>query len=38
LQKLKLESVYVQAASSAPYYKDYQLLNGLAAVNCWGAQ
>ena len=38
LQNLKLESVYDQAASSIPYYKDYQLLNGLAAVNCWGAQ
>ncbi|OYZ23363.1 MAG: hypothetical protein B7Y39_04880 [Bdellovibrio sp. 28-41-41] len=38
LRNLKLESVYDQAASSIPYYKDYQLLNGLAAVNCWGAR
>lgn len=38
LQNLKLESIYDQASSSQPYYKDYQLLNGLAAVNCWGGQ
>lgn len=38
LQNLKLESVYDQATATLPYYKDYQLLNGLAAIDCWGAQ
>jgi C-terminal peptidase prc len=38
IRNLKLESVYDEAVSSIPYYKDYQLLNGLAAIDCWGAQ
>tara|TARA_B110001454_G_scaffold219179_1_gene250740 strand:+ start:22427 stop:24154 length:1728 start_codon:yes stop_codon:yes gene_type:complete len=38
LAKLKLELAYDQATSASAFYKDYQLLNGLAAVNCWGAQ
>lgn len=37
LQNLKLDAVYDQATSTSLFYKDYQLLNGLAAVNCWGA-
>lgn len=37
LQNLKLDAVYDQAQSTSLFYKDYQLLNGLAAVNCWGA-
>lgn len=38
LQNLKLESVYDQAAPNVSYYKDFQLLNGLAAIDCWGAR
>lgn len=37
MDKLNLPTSYDQAAAISIYFKDYQLLNGLAAVNCAGA-
>lgn len=34
IEKLNLDSVYDKAVSTDSYYRDYQLLNGLAAVDC----
>ncbi len=37
LAKLNLPETFDEATGTTAYYKDYQLLNGLAAVNCAGA-
>jgi carboxyl-terminal processing protease len=36
IKQLNLDAVYNQATGADQYFKDYQLLNALAAVNCHG--